>query len=211
MKPVVFHFDRAKLVHVLAYFAGHGINDLTKLKAAKLVYFVDKRHLWQFGRPVVGGPYFCMPFGPVPGRALQTMNDVIDANEIQATPFDTASNDLIRRFLEVKCEGDNPRFAAREEFDADVFSLSELQILDQVRTELGAKTASELVTLTHQDPTWLTPNKSREPGGRVPMPYHLFFEDASPDVRRIWAFIEADHDDRENDDCFDPELVNTLD
>lgn len=201
MKPVAFHFDQTKLVHALAYFASKGVNDLTKLKAAKLVYFVDKRHLWKFGRPVVGGPYFCMPFGPVPSRALQTMNDVIDAKEIEAESFDAASNRLIEDFLEVRFEGSYPRFAAKNAFDADVFSNSELLVLGDVLAEFGARTARELVDLTHQDPTWITPDKVRDkPGGRVPMPYELFFEDATPEVRQIWQFIEADHEERELDD-----------
>jgi len=206
MRPVSFRFDRDKLIHVLAFFSGHGIADLTKLKAAKLVYFLDKQHLWQHGRPVVGGPYFCMPFGPVPGRALQTMNDIIDSADL-VLPFIDASEKMIKDYLDVKEDGIHPRFVAKRDFDPETFSLSELQALENVRAQYGHLSAGQLVDLTHQDPTWTTPNKNRALGGRENIPYHLFFEDASPDVRKIWELIEAEQEDRETDDCLEADLI----
>src|SRR5688572_6335425 len=119
MRQVSFPFNGEKLVHVLAYFAGHGVNDLTKLKAAKLLYFIDKYHLWHFGRPVVGGPYFCMPFGPVPGRALQAMNDVVDAAELES-PFSEQCERIIDEYVAVDGSGSHPRFVAKRDFNPDV-------------------------------------------------------------------------------------------
>jgi uncharacterized phage-associated protein len=209
MRPVSFPFNGEKLVHVLAFFAGHGVSDLTKLKAAKLLYFLDKHHLWHYGRPVIGGPYFCMPFGPVPGQALQAMNDVIDASEIDL-PFDSACEQLIENYLAVESDGRHPRFVAKRDFDPDVFSRSELKALEHVLQAYGSKSASQLVTITHDDPTWTMPNENRVPGGRVRIPYHLFFEDADQDVRRIWELIEAEQEERETDDSLAPEVAAAL-
>src|SRR5688572_25623275 len=125
MRQVSFRFDREKLVHVLAYFASRGVTDLTKLKAAKLVYFLDKQHLWKFGRPVVGGPYWCMPYGPVPGNALQAMNDMIDATEVESELAEDEQR-LIDEYLEVKADGTHARFEAKRPHDPDVFSRSEI-------------------------------------------------------------------------------------
>jgi uncharacterized phage-associated protein len=213
VRQVSFRFDSEKLVHVLAFFADRGIADLTKLKAAKLLYFLDKFHLWHFGRPVVGGPYFCMPFGPVPGRALQAMNDVIDASEVES-PFAEQCTALINEYLEVDARGSHPRFVARRPHNPEVFSRSELQALEHVFTEYGNKSANQLVTLTHDDPTWTIPNEQRVPGGRMRIPYHLFFEDANVEVRQIWRLIESEQEDRETDDPLEvdiPQAVLTAD
>ncbi len=66
MTDIRFRFQLPKVINALAYFASHGIRDLTKLKAAKLLYYVDKYHLLKYGRPVIGDHYVCMDFGPVP-------------------------------------------------------------------------------------------------------------------------------------------------
>lgn len=208
MKPVSFRFDPEKLVHVLAYFAGRGLTDLTKLKAAKLVYYLDKHHLWKFGRPIVGGPYWCMPYGPVPGNALQAMNDMIDATEVESELAEDQKR-LIDEYLEVKADGAHPRFEAKRQFDPEVFSKSELAALESVFEKFGTKTANQLVSLTHKDPTWTVPNQSRL-GGRASIPYHMFFEDADPQVRQIWELIEAEQMDRDCDDEFDPSTVATV-
>jgi uncharacterized phage-associated protein len=204
MRRVTFRFDSEKLVHVIAFLAYRGVNDLTKLKTAKLVYFLDKSHLWQYGRPVVGGPYYCMPFGPVPGKALSTLDDLIDSVEVDQ-PFSGPSSEIIERYLSVDVDGNHPRFVGKQDFDPDIFSQSEISALTIVLEKYGNKTANQLVTLTHKDPTWTIPNSQRVPGSRVDLPYHLFFEDAPADVRQIWSLIEAEQEERDFDDHLDPE------
>jgi hypothetical protein len=44
LRRIQFECDPIKLGQALAYLSG-GIHDLTKLKAAKLLYFADKLHL----------------------------------------------------------------------------------------------------------------------------------------------------------------------
>ena len=71
MATLKFRFDLGKLVNALAYFADAGVGDLTKLKAAKLLYLADQRHLFKFGRPITGDRYVAMDLGPVPESAYQ--------------------------------------------------------------------------------------------------------------------------------------------
>jgi uncharacterized phage-associated protein len=206
MRPVTFRFDLDKLVHTLAFFSRQGVNDLTKLKAAKLIYFVDKHHLWHFGRPVVGGAYYCMPFGPVPGKALQAMNDVIDAAGLPFA-FGVPAERVIEEYLEVREDGVHPRFVARKDFDPDVFSKSELEALGVIVQKFGQLSASQLVELTHRDPTWTKPNQTRAIGGRESIPYELFFENASEDVRQVWDLITSEQAHQETDEPLPADLV----
>ena len=71
MATLKFRFNLDKLVNALAFFADAGIGDLTKLKAAKLLYLADQRHLFKFGRPITGDRYIAMDLGPVPESAYQ--------------------------------------------------------------------------------------------------------------------------------------------
>src|SRR6266849_2457700 len=79
MSRITFNFKLEKLVHALAYFSKNGVRNLTKLKAAKLLYFADREHLLRHGRPILGDVYFCLPYGPVPSLALNEMSDAIAA------------------------------------------------------------------------------------------------------------------------------------
>ena len=82
MAEIRFRFNLEKLVAFLGFFSAKGVSDLTKLKAAKLLYFADKDHLLKYGRPILGDVYFCLPYGPVPSVALNEMTDAIARPEV---------------------------------------------------------------------------------------------------------------------------------
>ena len=63
-----------KIITLLNYLSQH-IDCLTKLKAAKLIYFIDKFHLTQYGRFVTHDRYSKLPLGPVPSNILNLIND----------------------------------------------------------------------------------------------------------------------------------------
>ena len=71
-----FYFDVEKFVNAVAYFVKKTPR-VDKLKAAKLLYFLDKYHLVNYGRPVTGDCYHSLDYGPVPSMSLDIMNDVI--------------------------------------------------------------------------------------------------------------------------------------
>src|SRR5208337_1007198 len=100
MYNLTFDFNIEKLVHALAYFSTSGIRDLTKLKAAKLLYFADKEHLLEHGTPILGDVYFCMDFGPVPSMSLNEMSGAINGSEVSLA--DTSDASLFSQVLNVK-------------------------------------------------------------------------------------------------------------
>ena len=55
----------------------------TGWKALKLVFFADRYHLRQYGRPVTNDEYMAMEFGPVPSgcKDLAEMSDYLDTHE----------------------------------------------------------------------------------------------------------------------------------
>jgi len=189
MGDIKFEFNLDKLVNAIALFCVRGLNDLTKLKIAKLLYFADKRHLLENGSPIIGDVYFCMDFGPVPSFALCEMNEAITKSEVRSDDYSA-----IHKMLRVKKPifSRYPHFEAKHEPNLAVFRSSEVTILERVIGQYGWKSASQLVTLAHQEATWKIANEQRSPGGRTPIPYDLFFVDAPKSSEKFLARLKAD-------------------
>jgi uncharacterized phage-associated protein len=186
-----FRFEPEKLVQALAFFASHGVRDLTKMKAAKLLFFADKYHLLRYGRPVIGDQYACMDYGAVPSVSLNVMNDVI-ADDPQNPPVEKA---LFAKYIDVSRFGrKNPVFRAKKQPDLDVFSASDVEALNYAVEKYGGKSTAELSAETHKDPAWCAANERRRPGSSVMMDYQMFFEGES---ERMLEQVEAEQEDRD--------------
>jgi uncharacterized phage-associated protein len=197
---MTLRFKPEKLVHALAFFSDAGVCDLTKLKAAKLLYFADKEHLLHYGRPILGDVYFCLTYGPAPSFALNEMGDAIEKTEVE-----DVDQTLFRQYLEVKRTFSNsyPVFKAKQKFDPDVFSESELEVLSNVARKYGDRTARQLVELTHEELTWKIANEFRSPEGRAPIPYELFFAGAPDETKTMLGLYRAQQDEaKELDEIF---------
>ncbi len=197
MAQIRFRFAPEKLVHALTFFAQHGVRDLDKMKAAKLLFHADKYHLLKYGRPVLGDEYACMQYGPVPSTSLNVMNDVLarDAH------FPPTAKDLFDEYLAVEKPlfTKYPVFRAKREPDLDVFSDSDIEALEYSYQTYGAKSAWELSEESHNEPCWRAANQGRSPGSSVRMDYSLFFEDR-PEAVDMLRFVEAQQEDREVSD-----------
>jgi len=174
-----FRFDLEKLVAALGYFA-ESVTDLTKLKAAKLLYFADQYHLFRYGRPVIGDSYVAMDLGPVPESAYQFIGRLTSPDEV-----DDPGRALATKWLWIQDRDAElrplryPVIRSRQAPDLGALSESDIEALRAVLTKHGQKSATDLVTLTHQHRAWIQANASRSKGSSVPLPYEAFFEDAS--------------------------------
>lgn len=64
---MVITFNREKAIQALLYICNRvQRRDLHKI--FKLLYFADRKHLCDWGRPIVGDTYIAMDAGPVPSR-----------------------------------------------------------------------------------------------------------------------------------------------
>lgn len=193
MINIRFRFAPEKLVQALAYFAGQGIADLDKMKAAKLLFHADKYHLLTYGRPVLGDAYACMEYGPVPSTSLNVLSDVI-ANDPDYPPV---AKPLFDAYIAVeKTERKYPVFHAKQAADLDVFSDSDVEALDHSMREHGSKSAWQLSEESHDEPAWRIANESRAEGSSVLMDYRLFFE-GHPEAEGILRLVEMQQEDRD--------------
>lgn len=192
-----FEFSLDKFVAVVAYLADVGkIQDLTKLKAAKLLFFADKAHLLKYGRPILGDRYVSMDHGPVPSAALDLMNRLIAPDEI---------DDPVREQLRTKLSV-HGRFTKNHPFRARVhgesayqhLSQSERDVLDEVIATYGRKPVGELIDLTHKEYAWRISDGTRLRGSSAPMPYELFFEgEQTVEASALREFADAQQEDRD--------------
>lgn len=179
-----FAFRLDKVVNVLAYFARAGVSDLTKLKAAKLLYLADRYHFIEFGRPISGDRYIAMDLGPVPENTYQLTTRLIDPDEV----VDTAARDaqhvlqVYRGFLH---RYRYPVLRARRQPDLSVFSDSEIGALERTVREFGKASARDLVNLTHQHEAYKRADAGRAAGSSVPLPYELFLSDVPTEQARM--------------------------
>lgn len=193
MATLKFRFDLDKLVNALAFFADAGIGDLTKLKAAKLLYFADQRHLFKFGRPITGDRYIAMDLGPVPESAYQLIGRLGEPPEADDPGYRAAvarleiHKGVMRKYAVLR---------AVQKPDLDVFSDSEIDVLQNIVNEFGTRKASELVNLTHGHAAYKRADAGRAPGSSVDLPYDYFFEDAPAGSDGARAFADNEQADR---------------
>lgn len=193
---LTFRFSLDKFINALAYFASQGINDLTKLKAAKLLYLADQYHLFRYGRPITGDRYVAMDLGPVPEGAFQLISRLIEPAEVSDPQRTRALErlDVYRGFLR---RYSYPVLRARTAPDLDVFSDSEIEALAATLKEFGRKPARALVDLTHEHRAYKRANSGRSAGSSTDLPYEYFFEDAPDGVNavQVLAHCEQEHRD----------------
>lgn len=189
-KLIRFKFDPEKFVNILAYLASKSSN-LTKLKAAKLLYLVDKEHISNYGRPVIGDSYVRMDYGPAPSKALDIINDVLIPERVQVQ-LSKPNVELFKKYLRADYTSKHPTFKSVKQVDWDIFSESEVEALQKVTKSFANKSATFLINLTHKDPTWLDTDPNSD------IDYRLFLEGLSHDRKKeMIQLMESDQEDRE--------------
>jgi uncharacterized phage-associated protein len=191
-----FAFNLEKVVNALAYFAQAGVADLTKLKAAKLLYLADRCHFLRYGRPISGDRYIAMDLGPVPENTYQLTTRLVEPDEVDDPAREVAQQKLgvykgfLRRYK-------YPVLRARGPADMAVFSDSEVEALQQTVREFGNKPARVLVDLSHDHKAYKRANAGRLPGSSVPLPYEFFLEDVPEEqAQMVRELARIEQEDR---------------
>ena len=92
-KKIRFKYDADKAGQAILWLLHRHGGSMDKLKLIKLFFYADRLHLLRYGRPIVGGHYFAMNFGPVSSE----LKDIVDSTEQnEQLPFRIA--ELARQF-----------------------------------------------------------------------------------------------------------------
>lgn len=156
---IAFTFSEPKFCALMQIMAER-IDDLDRLKAAKLFYFIDKQCIKETGRPVLGDRYVKMELGPVPSTAYDKIKEI---GGVGTEKFGVKE-------ISGAAKGCYPVFRACVTPDSDVFSQAELDCITQVINEYGKFSGSKLSDIAHTHRAW------RECQGRE-IDYMLFLDD----------------------------------
>ncbi len=180
--PIRFKYDIEKFVACLSFLASN-IKNLDKLKAAKLLYYVDKYHLIRHGRPILGDVYYRLDYGPVPSKSLDVMNEAISPVKFRDLPQENL--ELLSRYIKVNEERRHPVFETKREHEFDVLSESEKEALQETVKKYGHHSGSDLIKLTHNEASWLKSEKNGE------IDYRLFFDNAKDATPEAFDYLES--------------------
>ncbi len=170
-----FRFNAEKFANAVSYFASKSLPELSKLKIVKLLYFADKLHLQRYGRPITGDQYYKIDLGPIPSRSKGIM-DHAENRAARLFHLDPGVR-LLLSSVELDTSGKHPIYHARTEPDLDVFSDSDIEVLDDVISQYGQMRSWDLVNLTHKESTC-----TKTEGKKID--FRLFFEDMEDPVLR---------------------------
>jgi uncharacterized phage-associated protein len=127
--------------------------EMSYMKLIKLLYLADRTALLRWGRPITTDSYVSLDRGPVLSRVLDLATDEGLPGQISVW-----ANHIT--------EPEHYSVRLRADPGEDELSTAEVQLLDEVFRQHGAKSRWELVDLTHKLPEWKNPQ-----GGAIPIQY----------------------------------------
>ena len=147
-------YDIEKVANAIKFFKENGTKHLGKTKLMKLLFFADKEHLLRYGIPIFDDKYFKLPHGPVP---ILTLNIIDSLNEIEN--FDLIEYiDILKKHISITKENYNGysfnNFEIKKPFDIEIFSKSELEVLELITNKYKDFTAIQISQLSHLLPEY---------------------------------------------------------
>lgn len=126
--------NRRRLGNIMVYIAGHA-DKPCKTKVLKLLYLMEERWVLTTHTPFTGLPFEVWQHGPVEKDVFIDLSD---------GPV------LLHDYVVMCSDGERTYMGALRNFDEDEFSDNELRMMSDVMKKYGAKTAAELVAVTHR-------------------------------------------------------------
>lgn len=175
-----FAYNRKKAIHVLLWFLNKHCGKLNRVKLVKLVFFADREHLAKYGRPIVGGNYYALPYGPV---CSELLTDIQDSDSDATLPFENDSHDIC---------------SLESHVNEDILSESDIEVLETIEREYGIHDPFKLSDITHELKAYKKNDPEAKGVGRLPLSYEDFFLDLKDtsileliyDNQEAWAGLE---------------------
>jgi hypothetical protein len=138
-----FMLDKEKAVEALVYIA-RKVPGVGRFHAAKILYFAERFHLREFGRPIVGDRYIAMENGPVPSFAYDVLKGTV-------APQD---KETIEGALVTVSAYRHPEYKAGREPDLSFFSQTDIECLDKAIEHCAKRSFGSISDETHKHLAW---------------------------------------------------------
>lgn len=140
-------YQQEKFINALLFFGKKTDPEkfgITKL--LKLLFLSDFLHFKKYGRPILGDVYFHLPQGPVPSISYGLFNDTFQIGQ------DTDLKKVARIVPEQVGDFKLGRIEPLKDPSLDVFSESDLEIMEHIAKKFYRKTGTDMVKDIHKIP-----------------------------------------------------------
>jgi len=168
-------FSQLKFKNMLLYILERcaGKPNVGETVLYKLLYFSDFNYFERYEEHLSGATYRKLPFGPLPGQAEPTINQML-------------RDDLIQRIKTYYFDFPQIRYLPLVKADLRQLKASEKQIIDHVIDQMSDWSANAISDYSHKDMPWLASKEGEE------INYELVFYREAPYTVRGY---EAEGDD----------------
>ena len=135
-------FNKSKALNALLYVANR-VQRKDFHKIFKIVYFADRQHLADWGRPITGDTYIAMDAGPVPSR-MYDMLKIVRGDSYLSDQEGLSNYFRIDSWMYV---------TPLQDADLSKLSKTELEVLEESMKKYGALSYDEIKEKSH-DVAW---------------------------------------------------------
>lgn len=153
-----FKFDYKKCVEAIQFLALNRPG-ITQYYVGKVMFFADKEHILDWGRPICGDRYVAMEHGPVPSMAYDIIkSDAGEPDEVE---------DYFRAKIRTEPEGNKRHLYSAEDNPCfRCLSESDKEYLEESLSRYGSLSFTAIKRLSHEDPAyaeaWSQPGLNNE-------------------------------------------------
>lgn len=141
----MLNYNIKKIVELLNYFAIKEDGTINVMKALKLIWLSDRKHLITYGRTISNDKYFAVKNGPIQTHACNiAKNDLRNAN----------TNIIEYSINSIEYDKKIYSYSSKKKLELGYFSDSDLEILSSIYSEFGNKNEFELSELSHEFLEW---------------------------------------------------------
>jgi uncharacterized phage-associated protein len=160
-----FEFDWQKALQAIDFIARLRPG-LTQYYVGKIMFFADREHLLDYGRPITGDRYVAMEHGPVPSA----IRDLLRAD----SGYPDEMLDELSTRLEIRADGNKQHVYSRVKGEFTRLSGSDKEYLRTALEKYGAMSFSRLKEISHKDPAYEA--AWQRPGAANEMDIELWFD-----------------------------------
>lgn len=160
-----FPFSNSKAVEALAFIASQW-NGISPFYVSKVLFFAEKWHLNDYGRPIIGDTYIAMEEGPVPSAVRDYINENF-ASVDKPEDLDVAISIERGKFFRRVHPGKRKPNLAK-------LSQTDIEQLQKAIAFCRGKSRQYLSKITHKEKSWSHAQRNRA------MRYENFIDDTNP-------------------------------
>lgn len=193
MKTII-EFDNKKTTQAINFLATKEGGKIDKLKVIKLIWVADRLHLRKYGRPIVNDTYLAMRYGAVGSSVKDFTGFNVEGDEEK----------YLKKYLEPI---NKYNIKSKKQVDTDVFSDSEIEMIEKSYNEYSSMDKFDLAKLSHEFPEWKKFKEALKVNTREVMSYEDFFKNPDSGIPYKNIFNESEEELKMSKEIFTDNYV----